>query len=165
MKKIRRYIRRNKGFCIFLGVLIVINILFRCVYTPIQVDGRSMEPTFHDGDRGLTKKYFGSEIKRYDVVIIENKNTRSNYWVKRVIGLPGETIQAKNGKVYINGKALDQKFLPVNVKTSDFGAIKLGTDEYYVLGDNRSISMDSRWIGPIKKADIIGKGVWLLPGQ
>ncbi|MBQ6367606.1 MAG: signal peptidase I [Erysipelotrichaceae bacterium] len=140
--------------------LLIVFLLRVFVLMPVQVDGRSMDPTLKDGDRGfsfvITRK-FG--LERFDTVIIENEIT-SGKLVKRIIGMPGETIRCTNDQIYINGELLEQPFLEDAV-TSDF-EYELQEDEYFCLGDNREVSRDSRYYGPFKGKDITANHVFLI---
>ena len=129
-----------------------------------QVVGPSMEPTLKDGDILILNKIGVRlfDIKRFDIVAI--KTNSSKYYIKRVIGLPGDKIEYIDNVLHINGKAYKEPFLNKDTITENFSIIDLGYDEipkdmYLVLGDNRSNSEDSRdpKIGLIKKEDILGK--------
>ena len=129
-----------------------------------QVVGPSMDPTLKDGDILFLNKigYKIFDVKRFDIVSI-NTNT-SKYFVKRIIGLPGETIEYKDNVLYINGEGFKETFLTDDVVTENFSIKDLGYDKipedmYLVLGDNRTNSQDSRdpKIGLIHKNDILGK--------
>ena len=144
---------------IFLAFVIVFSIGMRT-----SVIGDSMEPALYNGQEILMNRvvYKLSSPKRNDVVVfLPNGNENSHYYVKRVIGLPGETIQIKDGRVYINGvllnedDALDQ-MIDAGIAQNE---LTLAADEYFVLGDNRNSSEDSRSgnIGALKKDNIIGK--------
>lgn len=129
-----------------------------------QVEGSSMEGSLHDGDEIIVEKisYYFNDPERYDIIVFPFSD--DVYYIKRVIGLPGETIQIKNGKVYIDGVQLWEQY--GNEAIEDPGLAKeeivLGKDEYFVLGDNRNSSVDSRKseVGVIKKNNIVGKA-WL----
>lgn len=126
--------------------------------------GQSMEPTLSSGDRVLTNRliYKITEPKRGDLIVFKpNGNENSHYYIKRVIGLPGETIQIVEGFIYIDGEVLieDIKFEKMEHAGIAEEEITLGEDEFFVLGDNRNASEDSRnaEIGAIKKQDITSK--------
>ena len=148
---------------IAIGTIVITFILTSFVLKPYKVNGTSMYPNLKDGDFGysfiITKK-FG--INRFDIVVIDTKlNGEDRLLVKRVIGLPNETIEFKNNQLFINGKQTDQKFLESNVITNDL-KITLQDDEYYCLGDNRQISRDSRFYGPFSNEDIISTHLFVI---
>ncbi len=126
--------------------------------------GTSMESTLKEKDEVIINKYayFISKPKRFDVIVFKQTNKEHSYLnIKRIIGLPGETIQIINGLVYINGEALEEIIPVENINNSGLAgeSIQLEENEYFVLGDNRNYSEDSRFanIGNIVKDDIIGK--------
>lgn len=125
---------------------------------PLRIQGPSMSPTLEDGSPILTNvgAYLLFGVDRFDVVALKVEET-GDQWIKRIIGLPNETIEVKNGKLYINGEYMEEPFLSEGVITNDFSAITLGEDEYFVMGDNRMNSMDSRVHGPFPKSAILGK--------
>ncbi|MBR3898575.1 MAG: signal peptidase I [Bacilli bacterium] len=145
-------------------VIIVLVVIFRSfVITPIKVDGSSMYSTLEDGQILLLKKY-DKNIKRFDVVVFYHGNNRL---IKRVIGLPGDKVEYKDNKLYINDKHVKEAFLKNNQKTYDFKLKKLGVskipkNEYFVLGDNRTNSTDSRIIGLVSKDVIQGKTDFII---
>ena len=100
----------------------------------------------------LNKIGLKSGIDRFDIVVVKTDNNRI---IKRVIGLPGESVMYEDGKLYINGKYVEDSYSLS--ETKDFENIVLKEDEYFVLGDNREVSKDSRMIGPVKKEQILGK--------
>ncbi|MFK8881918.1 MULTISPECIES: signal peptidase I sipT [Bacillus amyloliquefaciens group] len=137
------------------------------LFEPYLVEGSSMYPTLHDGERLFVNKsvnYIG-EIERGDIVII-NGDTSKVHYVKRLIGKPGETVEMKNDTLYINGKKIDEPYLASNKKeakklgvnlTGDFGPVKVPKGKYFVMGDNRLNSMDSRnGLGLIAENRIVG---------
>lgn len=132
---------------------------------PIQIKGQAMAPNYNDGDNYLVKKFGLSymNFERGDVVVFEQ--TPEYKFIKRIIGLPGEAIKIEAGKVYINGSVLDEPYLSAGIRTSpgvflpESQEQTLGKDEYFILGDNRDRSSDSRSWGPIKREDVTGK-VW-----
>src|SRR3989338_4437361 len=136
---------------------------------PHQVKGPSMLPNFNDGEYLLTEKvsYRLGEPKRGDVIIFEAPQNKRDDYIKRIIGLPGETVSVSSGKVYVNGKLLQESYLPADFKTQPGAFLtenlqyKIPYGQYFVLWDNRSHSLDSRALGPIKKKTIVGRA-WLV---
>lgn len=130
------------------------------------VDGISMQDTLQDNDQLLVEKvsYRFGDPKRFDIVILMPYGRDvDEYFIKRVIGLPGETIQIIDGQIYINGEVLNENYGNEVIKKVGIAAepITLGKDEYFVMGDNRNHSDDSRadYIGPIKRNLIIGRAI------
>ncbi len=139
------------------------------LFQPFIVSGASMAPNFATGDYLIVDEisYRFSEPQRGDVVVFDAsfiKGYSGQRFIKRVIGLPGEIVNITNGKVEIidNGKTiiLDEKYLPDNLKTYGEVNIALKSDEYFVLGDNRDYSYDSRMWGDVPRKDIIGKALF-----
>lgn len=168
------YLKRLGSFILdILQTVVMAVAIFMVVYLflmrPHQVSGRSMVPNLQDGEYLLTEKvsYWRSEPKRGDVVVFSAPPTRRQDYIKRVIGVPGDQVEIKDGKVLVNGKLLDEAYLPSEFKTDQGRAIQtgrvytLGADEYFVFGDNRGNSSDSRDFGPIKGSDIVGKA-WVV---
>ncbi len=129
------------------------------------VSGQSMEPLLHDGDNLILDKltYHFRDPERFDVVVFDQ--TESDHYIKRIIGLPGETVQIIDGYVYINGERLEDDVYGKEVMLQPMRAadpITLGEDEYFVLGDNRNYSRDSRdpGVGNVKRSQILGRA-WL----
>lgn len=125
------------------------------IISPVRVDGTSMYPTLSNNEFLLLSKYDQS-YDRFDIVVLKYNKERL---VKRIIGLPGETVEYKNNKLYINGKEIEEPFIAV--ETDDFNLKQLGYDKipenyYFVVGDNRGASLDSRMIGLINKKDLQG---------
>ena len=141
----------------YLIAIIIIVLIRSFIVTPVRVSGQSMYPTFEGGEILLLSKV--SDIKRYDVIVL-NRSVKSDHLIKRVYGMPGETIKVKNNKVYIDGKAIADDY-GYGI-TNDFAEVKLGDDEYFVLGDNRIISLDSRSIGAVKEDKIKGKVIYSI---
>lgn len=146
-----------------IALLIVIPIR-TFVFQPFFVRGASMEPNFYNYDYLIVDQisYRFSEPKRGDIVIFKNPNNASERFIKRVIGLPGESLIIKESKVFIKSEEqsfyLDESaYLPAEIITPGIIEITLESDEYFVLGDNRPYSYDSRTFGKITKEHIIGK--------
>ena len=129
------------------------------VVSPIRVNGNSMYKTLHDNDIMILNEiiYRFNDIKRLDIVVIK---VEDEYLIKRVIGLPGESIKCEDGKIYIDGKILVDKY--ANGITSDVDEIILSKDEYFVLGDNRENSIDSRNYGAFNRKQIKGKASFII---
>lgn len=132
---------------------------------PHQVDGDSMYPTFHNGEYLLTEKvsYYLHKPERGDIIVFEAPPNPDKDFIKRIIGLPGETVLIKDGQVFINGKKLSEPYLPAYTYTTEgtFQEITLKPEEYFVMGDNRPSSSDSRSWGPVKRDKIVGKA-WFV---
>ena len=115
-----------------------------------------MLPNLQDGDKVFASS-FPKNIDRFDIVIVSNQNTKQisddAAWIKRVIGLPGEKVEVRDNKLYINDKKVKEPF-ETETSTDDFGPVVLSDDEYWVMGDNRANSCDSRYVGVFKKGDI-----------
>lgn len=146
---------KYKEILSYIIIIVVVLLIKHYVITPIKVNGNSMNNTLKNKDIMILDKisYRFQEIERFDIVVIKKGN---DYLIKRVIGMPGETVEYKNNKLYINGKNIDEKF--IHEKTNDFiMEDKIPDDCYFVVGDNRPVSNDSRYIGVINKKDILGK--------
>lgn len=171
---------------VFVVSAIVILLFVNFVAHPVRVDGRSMYPTLKDGEFGFTNVggVLLNGVERGDIVVVTmEEEGQKTHWVKRVIGLPGDTVSCVNDVVYINGKVLDEtKYIAPdyrqslvdkfgyfnkipnadNTNVEDFEEVKLGDDEYYVMGDNRPYSKDSRYVGPVNKSQIFAKKMLVL---
>lgn len=154
-----------------LGWLVYIAILLAAVYVLItyvgqrtEVSGHSMEPTLQHGDNLIVDKisYRFREPERYEIIVFPYQYKENTYYIKRIIGLPGETVQIIDGEVYINGELLADEHYGKEVMLDPGIAaesITLGDDEYFVLGDNRNHSSDSRdpSVGVLHRKDLIGR--------
>ena len=135
----------------YMIILVIVLLVRTFIVTPIRVNGTSMVPTLEGGEIMLLNKL--SKYKRYDIVVIDLKE-ENNDLIKRIIGLPGETVEIKNNEVYINDELLNEEY-GFGI-TYNIDKITLSDDEYFVLGDNRLVSKDSRVFGPIKEEKIKG---------
>ena len=134
-----------------------------------EVEGASMVNTLHNGDNLIVDKlsYRFHDPERFDIIVFPFQFQDNTYYIKRIIGLPGETVQIMDdGSIYINGEKLEENYGMEVIKPETIGRaaepIELGDDEYFVMGDNRNNSSDSRtdMVGNIKRENIIGKA-WL----
>ncbi len=136
---------------------------------PHKIKGSSMEPNFHDGEYLLTDKisYRLHTPERGDVIVFKAPPDYVDEFIKRIIGIPGDTVSVKNSKVFVNGREIPEAYIPAEYHTyagrfADEGAVlTVPADEYFVLGDNREHSLDSRNIGFIGKDKITGRA-WLI---
>nr|WP_249226170.1 signal peptidase I [Oceanobacillus jordanicus] len=159
--------KKNEWFewakAIIIAVLIAL-FLRTFLFATSIVDGESMDPTLKDGERVIFNKfvYLVGDPERGDIVIIERP--LKNY-VKRVIGLPGDTIEINGSSLYINGEKYEQTFLSeeAEMQTGSYGPIEVPEDNYFVMGDNRAISKDSRnGLGFIEEDNIIGRSELII---
>lgn len=171
------------------GLLITLSILFNVFVQRVQVSGHSMDPTLKTNEKLFAIKHV--PIDRFDIVVAKEKTDDENIFIiKRVIGLPGDTVEYKKDQLYVNGKKMNEPYLnsfkeklkdgslidyftkinsnyanfdfntdylTVDSSGNDSFKVTLKSDEYFLLGDDRPISKDSRAVGPIKKSDIVSK--------
>ena len=154
----------------FVIVIAAMLLIIHYVGQRTEVSGSSMENTLSDGDNLIVDKisYRFHDPERYDIIIFPGPEEEGMhpYYIKRIIGMPGETVQIKDGKVYINDKELKSDVYGITDYIDYPGIaeepVTLGKDEYFCLGDNRPVSQDSRYeiVGPVKRSQIVGK-VWI----
>jgi len=161
---------------IFILAIIVILPIRVFLFQPFFVQGASMEPNFEDGqylivnelgyketDLKIAKVKSFKEIERGDVVVFRYPRNPSQFFIKRIVGLPGERVKVEDGKVFIynsenpDGFQLEEKYLPEGLSTNGSDDYQVKDDEYYVMGDNRHHSSDSRVWGPVNKSEIVGR--------
>ena len=148
--------REILGWIVYIAVILGITyLIITYVGQRTRVSGDSMESTLHSGDNLIVDKlsYHFREPERYEIIVFPYRYEENTFYIKRIVGLPGDTIQIKDGYLYIDGERADE--------------IKLGEDEYFVLGDNRNGSSDSRdpSVGILKREEIIGRAwvrIWPL---
>ena len=157
-----------------LGVLCLTWLVISFVGQRTEVDGSSMEPMLSNGDNLIVDKitYRFRDPQRYDIIVFPFKYQENTYYIKRIIGLPGETVQIdEQGNIYIDGEVLPENYGREIIRPDTVGIatnpIVLGEEEYFVMGDNRNNSTDSRTeiVGNIKREDIIGRAwvrIWPL---
>ncbi|WP_339102075.1 signal peptidase I [Candidatus Enterococcus clewellii] len=162
-----------KTILFFVGLAAVLFLLRQFVFTPVVVKGHSMDPTLADGERVIAFK--NTKIERFDIVTFPAPDEPNKNYIKRVIGLPGETIEYKNDVLYIDGKETDEPYLDefkaaltdggpltYNFSLEEIGAQKVPEGEYFVLGDNRRNSKDGRMIGFVNEDKILGDVKFVL---
>lgn len=164
------YVSWIKSIFIALGLALIIRTFF---FSPVMVDGASMEPTLHDQEKMLVTKTIGwvGQVHRGDIVIIDTDDPKLSY-VKRIIGLPGDLIEMRDDQLFINHEQVNEPYLKGNKNiahldgrqlTEDFGPIIVPDDHYFVMGDNRFRSRDSRnQLGFIEADRIIGKSKFVF---
>ena len=148
----------KKYFLIIILIIIVLSIfvIFKSIF-PIDiyvVKGVYMEPTFKDGDKVVTDKT-SNNYQRGDIVVMHSPRGADKYTVLRIVGLPGEKVEIREGQIFANGQALQESYAQGSTYPEQI--VVLNNDQYYVLGDNRTRSVDSRLFGPVSYPMIIGK--------
>jgi signal peptidase I len=150
----------TRDLLIAIGLALVI-IVF--LYQPVKVEGTSMAPLLSDQERIFINKfvYRFEDIHRGDVVVFWYPLDRSKSFIKRVIGLPGETVDIRHGLLYVNGQLIPEPYVPPQyTDVTDFGPVKVPKDSYFVMGDHRISSNDSRVFGPVASQFIYGRAVF-----
>jgi len=145
-------------FEILAVVLISIYIIYGFIAQPFLVQGASMEPNFSSGDYLLVDEatYYFREPTRGEVIVFKNPSNTSEFYIKRIVGLPGEEVVVSDNEVAIDGDLLGEEYLDMDVEVKGRYVFQLDSDEYFVMGDNRSQSFDSRSWGPLGDELIIG---------
>jgi len=143
-----------KSIYSYVIIVIVVLLIKYFIVTPIKVNGNSMNDTLYNNDIMILDKisYRFNDIKRFDIVVIKREK---DYLIKRIIGLPGDKIEYKNNQLYVNNQFIEENFL--HKYTNDYEEDVIPENYYFVLGDNRINSSDSRYIGLINRKDILGK--------
>jgi signal peptidase I len=152
---------------ILVALFLVIAIFINYIFPSYVVEGHSMQPMLdgNGNERIYVNRlsYITGQPERQDVVVLHNPGDETRYMIKRVIGLPGETVEIHQGVVSVDGRVLKEGYLFKNKNCSLSHCIaqrwELGEDEYFVLGDNRNHSYDSSFFGPVKQSNIIGEAV------
>src|SRR6266581_893990 len=149
-----------RDLVVALGLAMIIIVFF---YQPVKVEGTSMAPLLSDQERIFINKfvYHFEPIERGDVVVFWYPLDRTKSFIKRVVGLPGDEVEIRRGRVYINGKSLEEPYVPPQYEDlSDFGPVPVPKDSYFVMGDHRISSNDSRVFGPVASRYIYGRAVF-----
>ncbi|SHJ97444.1 signal peptidase I [Hespellia stercorisuis] len=166
-KEDRSILRELGGWIVYIAIILGLTyLIITFVGQRTRVEGHSMETTLSDGDNLIVDKisFRFRDPKRFEIIVFPYQYEEDTYYIKRIIGLPGETVQVKDGYVYINGEKLDEHYGNEPMEEANMAAepITLGDDEYFVLGDNRNHSSDSRdpSVGVLKRDDLIGRA-WI----
>lgn len=153
----------------FIQTFVVFGAIFALIYLfvaqPHKVSGNSMVPTFKNGDFILTDKlsYRFGDHKKGDIIVLKNPRDETQDFIKRIIATPGDTIKVEEGSVYVNGRKVSEEYLPSDTRTRagnfliEGSQIKTGPNQYFVFGDNRDHSSDSREWGAVTQEEIVGK--------
>jgi signal peptidase I len=150
----------GRDLLIAIGLALVI-IVF--LYQPVKVEGTSMAPLLSDQERIFINKfvYRFEPIERGDVVVFWYPLDHTKSFIKRVVGLPGETVEIRHGVLYVNGKTVPEPYVPPQYEDlSDFGPVRVPKESFFVLGDHRISSNDSRVFGPVSSRYIYGRAVF-----
>lgn len=160
----------KKALGIYVSLIVINSVISLCIILPVRlfvmqpfyVKGDTMSPSLQDKDY-LMVNMINKDFNRGDIVVFKYPKDPTQFFIKRIIGLPGDKIEIKDGKVLINGNQLDEKYLTAGTETilplRGYGKMELGSGEYFLLGDNRDKSLDSRIFGLVDKSLIVGK-IW-----
>ncbi|MBE6147549.1 MAG: signal peptidase I [Firmicutes bacterium] len=153
-----------KEFLPYIIVIVVVLIIKTYFFSTVIVSGDSMKNTLLNNDFMILDKisYRTKDIERFDIVVIQGNNTKL---IKRIIGLPGEEIEYIDNQLYVNGKKIEDNYgkgTTYNFSLKDLGISKVPDNQYFVLGDNREESLDSRLLGFIDREDILGHATFIL---
>ena len=159
-----RIVKELREWVPYICIALVLSFaITRFVGQRTKVDGESMQNTLYNADQLITDKisYRFTEPERFNIVVFPNPQNTKEHYIKRIIGLPNETIRIADGNIYINEELLEENYGRAAIINPGMAgeSITLGDDEYFVMGDNRNNSTDSRSerVGPIKRENLIGK--------
>jgi len=153
---------RSWGRDLLGAVVVLLSIIF-FLYQPVKVEGGSMEPGLEDQERIFINKlvYRFESIERGDIIVFRYPRDTHKSFIKRVIGVPGDRIRISSGHVFVNGQELSEPYVPDDyLDARSFDEIVVPNNAYFVLGDHRSMSNDSREFGPVMRSYIYGKAVF-----
>jgi signal peptidase I len=160
--------RKSMGLMLWLRDLLVAAVasvlIITFLYQPVRVEGTSMLPRLEDRDRLFINKfvYHIAAIERGDVVVFRYPRDPEKSYIKRVIALPGDTLRVDRGHVYVNGNLLHEPYVPQEYRDDQsVPEMVIPAESYYMMGDHRSISQDSRYFGPVDRSLIYGKAVFV----
>jgi signal peptidase I len=145
-------------FEILVIALVSIYLTYTFIAQPFRVEGSSMEPNFSSGDYLVVDEisYRFKNPSRGEVVVLRNPTKDSEFFIKRIVGLPGEEVVIRGNKVSIDGELINESYLPENLALKGDYVFQLSDDQYFVMGDNRLQSYDSRSWGPLSRDGIVG---------
>lgn len=146
------------------AIAVILAVVIRFfLFQPFYIPSGSMEPTLKPGDRIIVNKliYRYSQPKRGDIIVFKYPRDPQRDFIKRVVGLPGETIEIKDSIVYINNNEIPQPFLPPGLQFGSFGPVEIPEGSYFMMGDNRNNSEDSRVWGTLPSENIVGKAMFI----
>ena len=149
MDKVKNAIKEIGSYLIIIVIVLLIKTF---IFTLVRVNGSSMDKTLHEGNI-MILNLLDNRFTREEIIVAD-KSVEGSLIIKRIIGLPGEKISCKDGVIYINDKKYKDTY--AYGETSDFDEITLKDDEFFLLGDNRLVSLDSRYFGPVSKKAIMG---------
>ncbi|HKR26817.1 MAG TPA: signal peptidase I [Acidobacteriaceae bacterium] len=159
---------RRNGFQVWLRDIVVSFLasvfIITFLYQPVRVEGTSMQPELRDQDRLFIDKFFFrfEKVDRGDVVVFHYPRDPEKSYIKRVIAVPGDTIRISEGRVFINGFPIQEPYVPQRYQdTRSMAEMTIPPGEYFVMGDHRSISSDSRDFGPVDRDLIYGKAEFI----
>ncbi|MFZ5639714.1 MAG: signal peptidase I [Bacillota bacterium] len=146
------------------AIAVILAVIIRFfLFQPFYIPSGSMEPTLKPGDRIIVNKliYRYSQPKRGDIMVFKYPRDPARDFIKRTVGLPEETVEIKDSKVYINNKEIPQPFLEPGLKFGSFGPVEVPEGSYFMMGDNRNNSEDSRVWGTLPRENIVGKAMFI----
>lgn len=146
---------------LLISIILILGFFFNNIFIAI-VDGSSMENTIHHGDILIINKksYSVSSPQRYDIINVYAPYKYDNFLVKRIIGLPGDILEINNSILYINGEKIYEQYIKEEMNIPYYLKLKIPKDKFFVMGDNRNVSLDSRYFGLIQSEDIQGKVIF-----
>lgn len=137
---------------------VAIFLIYKYIAQPFVVEGASMQPNFYSGDYLLVDEvtYRFEKPERGQIIVFHNPQDTKEFFIKRIVGLPGDKVVVGNGTIYVNGRQINQNYLPAGMTTPGNETVVLGSGQYFVVGDNRIVSYDSRSWGPLNGNLIVG---------
>jgi signal peptidase I len=146
------------------AIAVILAVIIRFfLFQPFYIPSGSMEPTLKPGDRIIVNKliYRYSQPERGDIMVFKYPRDPARDFIKRAVGLPEETVEIKNSKVYINNKEIPQPFLEPGLQFGSFGPVEVPEGSYFMMGDNRNNSEDSRVWGTLPRENMVGKAMFI----